>query len=162
MLVLIFGPIASGLALSYFTKRLPEPLLEAQVQLGTTWLSSRDRPEDRRLVPCITIRNPTKEIWRNLSVGLNEQFYCQEPKGIPAGETVSIPLEAFVARNGSVRFPVGNRDIKLATVFAQIPNGARAVSEHDLAGKSFEPSKSPEKEKAEWIPGARKSDRKSK
>ncbi len=62
--------------------------------------------------------------------GINEQFYSSEAKQVGAGEIVMLPLENFVSRNGSVRFPVGNRDIKLVTVFSQIATGARAVSEH--------------------------------
>ncbi len=139
MVVLIAGPIACGLLLSFFTPRRPEPALPALVKLESMWITSNKTLEDRRLVPCISIKNPTAVAWRNLSIGLNEQFYCQEPKGIPAGEKISLPLEVFVSRNGSVRFPVGNRDIKLVTVFAQVETGARAVSEHRMPERAYFP-----------------------
>ena len=63
---------------------------------------------------------------------MNNQFYASEPKGIAPGGTVSIPLEAFVARNGSVKFPVGSRKVREVTVFAQVGTGARAVAEFEL------------------------------
>jgi len=116
------------------------------------WVTSPENPEDRRLVPCVSIKNPTQSPWRNLSVGLNEQFYSQEPKGIPAGQEISLPLEVFVARNGSVRFPVGNREIKLVTVFSQIDTGARAVSEHTMPLAPVPPKKFLSKDDG-WISG---------
>lgn len=153
MVVLIAGPIACGLLLSFFTPRRPEPALQAMVKLESMWISPSKTPQDRRLVPCISVKNPTEVAWRNLSIGLNEQFYCQEPKGIPAGEQLSLPLEVFVSRNGSVRFPVGNRDIKLVTVFAQVETGARAVSEHAMPAMVYIPRTKDEDEG--WIGGKR-------
>jgi hypothetical protein len=132
---LIAGPIACGLLLSYFTRKMPEPVLEASVRIESMWVSKGSDPTDRRLLPCVTVKNKTSGDWKNLSIGLDEQFYASEPKGIPSGQTASIPLEAFVARNGSVKFPVGNRNVEMVTVFAQIPNGSRAVSEFDVKGR---------------------------
>ena len=153
IVVLVAGPVACGLLLSYFTPRNPEPTLPALVKLESMWVSPGEASQSRRLVPCISIKNPTAEAWRNLSIGLNEQFYSQEPKGVGAGEFISVPLETFVARNGSVRFPVGNRDIKLVTVFAQIETGARAVSEHTMPAKIVVPSKSENATDEGWVSG---------
>ncbi len=110
------------------------------------------------MVPCVTVKNPTQESWRNLSVGLNEQFYCSDPKELRAGEILSLPLEIFVARNGSVRFPVGNREINLVTVFAQISSGARAVSEHEMQGRTTVRRESEAEET--WVQGVRKASKK--
>lgn len=132
IVTLIAVPIGCGLLLSFFTQRIPEEHLPARVRLDTMWVTPRGNTQDPRMVPCISVMNPTQDAWKNLSVGINEQFYSGEPAGVPAGQSVSIPLEHFVSRNGSVRFPVGNRDIKLITVFAQIPSGARAVSEFEM------------------------------
>ena len=153
MVVLITGPIASGLLLSFFTPRTPEPTLPALVKLDSIWITPSEKPNDRRLVPCISIKNPTASRWRNLSIGLNDQFYSQEPRGVEAGEMISIPLEVFVARNGSVRFPVGNRDIKLVTVFAQVETGSRAVSEHTMPAKSFVRRKGSGADDEGWVVG---------
>ena len=153
MVAFISGPIACGLLLYFLTPRFPEPSLPALVKLDSIWITLREKPEDRRLVPCISIKNPTESAWRNLSIGLNEQFYSQEPKGVAAGEMISIPLEVFVARNGSVRFPVGNRDIKLVTVFAQVETGARAVSEHTMPTEIRIRRKGSEEDNEGWVSG---------
>ncbi len=153
MAVLIAGPIACGLLLSFFTPRMPEPILPALVKLDAIWITPTEKPEDRRLVPCISIKNPTVSPWRNLSIGLNDQFYSLEPRGVEAGEMISIPLEVFVARNGSVRFPVGNRDIKLVTVFAQVETGLRAVSEHTMPANKSVRRKGSEGDDEGWVSG---------
>ena len=153
MVAFISGPIACGLLLYFLTPRFPEPRLPALVKLDSMWITLGEKPEDRRLVPCISIKNPTESAWRNLSIGLNEQFYSQEPKGVAAGEMISIPLEVFVARNGSVRFPVGNRDIKLVTVFAQVETGARAVSEHTMPTEIRIRRKGSEEDNEGWVSG---------
>jgi len=128
----IFVPVSFGLGLAWWMKRIPEPFLDARVRLDRIWLEPRGAKDPQRLVPAITVKNPTSEPWTHLSIGLNRQFYAQEPKGIPAGGTVTLPLQAFVARNGSVRFPSTNRDVTHVTVFAQIGTGARAVSEFSV------------------------------
>ena len=153
MVVLIAGPISCGLLLSFFTPRIPEPRLTALVKLESMWIPPGETSLGRRLVPCISVKNPTANAWHNLSIGLNEQFYSQEPRGVPAGELISVPLEVFVARNGSVRFPVGNRDIKIVTVFAQIETGARAVSEHAMPAKVSVPRNAKATEDEGWVSG---------
>lgn len=160
MVVLISGPILGGLTLHFLTRKIPEPLLPAQVRLESIWITPGGNKQDTKLVPCVSIKNPTDEHWKNLSIGLNEQFYAQEPKGVPPHEMVSIPLETFISRNGSVRFPVGNRVIKLVTVFAQIPSGARGVSDHNLDpnAETITPTESA-KDKG-WVSGVSKSERK--
>jgi hypothetical protein len=122
------------------------------------WITPGGNKDDLRMVPCVTVKNPTQESWRNLSVGLNEQFYCSDPKELRAGEILSLPLEVFVARNGSVRFPVGNREINLVTVFAQISSGARAVSEHEMQGRTTVRRESEAEET--WVQGVRKARKK--
>ena len=152
MIVPIAVPVACGLLLSFMTPRIPEPTLPALVKLDSMWID--EALPERRLLPCISVKNPTASGWKNLLVGLNEQFYCEVPKGVQAGQVSSVPLEAFVARNGSVRFPVGNRDIKVVTVFAQIESGARAVSEHTMP--AILPSSRTSKEAADdanWVAG---------
>ena len=152
--VLLIGvPMGYGLMLSFFTPRMPEPSLPALVKLESKWFGDSD--ESRRLLPCISIKNTTKSDWQNLSIGLNKQFYCDEPKGIKAGQIVSVPLEAFVARMGSVRFPVGNRDIKTLIVFAQIETGERAVAEYTMPAIPSLPKKTggeaADEENENWV-----------
>ena len=127
MLGLIFGPVACGLLLFWNTAPLPEPQLPALVRFDTTWIEKKD--EERRLVPCIMIKNDSNSDWGKLSIGLNEQFYSTGNMRLGANEEVAIPLQTFIARNGSVRFPVGTRPISLVTIFAQMASGARGVVE---------------------------------
>jgi hypothetical protein len=148
----ILIPVGCGLGLALWTRKIPEPPLDAQVRLDVMWIEPKTSDQPQRLVPAISVRNATNEPWKNLSIGLNKQFYAQEPKGIPAGETVTLPLEAFVARNGSVRFPPDKQDVKYVTVFAQIGTGARAVSDFHVPANALGTATAPRKDPdAEWI-----------
>jgi hypothetical protein len=138
ILLSILIPLGYGMGLAWWMKKIPESPLDARVRLDAMWVPGKGDGASKRLVPSVTVLNPTREPWRNLTVGLNKvskglnnQFYASEPKGIAPGGTVSIPLEAFVARNGSVKFPVG-RKVREITVFAQVGTGARAVAEFEL------------------------------
>jgi hypothetical protein len=138
MFVLIFGPVGCGLLLFLNSKPIPEPPLPALVRFDTTWIEKKD--EERRLVPCILIKNDSDGDWGKLSIGLNEQFYSTGNMRLTARSEVAIPLETFIARNGSVRFPVGTRPISLVTIFAQMETGARGVAEiviEDEASKEW-------------------------
>ncbi len=151
----ILIPVGSALALFFSVAPIPEPRLDARVRLDAMWIEDSSGKSVQRLVPAITVWNPTSENWKQLSIGLNKagrhnQFYASEPAGVPAGATVSIPLAAFVARNGSVKFPVGNRSVKEVTVFAQIPTRARAVAEFILPEQLTVP-KSDEDPYESWI-----------
>ena len=132
ILLSVLIPVGYGLGLAAWMKPIPEPRLDARVRLDAIWVGPESDAANRRLIPSITVRNPTEHPWKNVTSGLNEQFYASEPKGVAPGGTLSIPLEAFVARNGSVKFPVGNRKIKHVIVFGQITTGARAVAEFDF------------------------------
>ena len=148
----ILIPVGYGLGLALWMRKIPEPPLEAQVRLDVMWIEPKTDRQAQRLVPAISVRNTTMESWRNLSIGLNKQFYAQEPKGIPSGQTITLPLEAFVARNGSVRFPPDQQDVKHVTVFAQILTGARAVSDFDIPANAMETMTAPRSDPdAEWI-----------
>ena len=118
MLFLVLGPVGFGIFLYSQTEHLGEPALPAEIQFATQWINSAKLGD--RLVPCIKIRNVSDKAWKKLSVGLNEQFYNLGGMEVAAASEVSVPLESFISRNGSVRFPVGNRPIKHVIVFAQI------------------------------------------
>jgi hypothetical protein len=120
--------------------------------MDQVWLEPKSDSQAQRLVPAVSIKNPTQEGWKNLSIGLNKQFYAQEPKGIPAGGSVTLPLEAFVARNGSVRFPPHSREVTHVTVFAQIETGARAVSEFRIPAEQQQVTTAPRQGSGvDWI-----------
>jgi hypothetical protein len=150
ILLSILIPVGYAMALAYWKKPMPETLLDARVRIDAMWVEPNSEGSSKRLIPSVTVLNTTTAPWKNLSIGLNRQFYAGEPKGIPPGETLSIPLEAFIARNGSVKFPVGNRKIEHVTVFAQIDTGARAVAEFKIS-KELTVPKSDEDANATWI-----------
>jgi hypothetical protein len=148
----ILIPVGFGLGLALWMRKIPEPPLEALVRLDVMWIEPKTDRQSQRLVPAISVRNTTTESWRNLSIGLNKQFYAQEPKGIASGQTITLPLEAFVARNGSVRFPPDQQEVKHVTVFAQILTGARAVSDFDIPADAMGTMTAPRSDPdAEWI-----------
>jgi hypothetical protein len=148
----ILIPVGFGLGLALWMRKIPEPPLEALVRLDVMWIEPKTDRQAQRLVPAISVRNTTTESWRNLSIGLNKQFYAQEPKGIASGQTITLPLEAFVARNGSVRFPPDQQEVKHVTVFAQILTGARAVSDFDIPADAMGTMTAPRSDPdAEWI-----------
>lgn len=161
MLTLIVVPILSGVALYWNAPRVAEASLPAEIKIASVWIDetgshTQNSPGDsataadsavsqreatdgdisrsRRLVQCIVIKNVSDIDFGKLSIGLNDQFFSTGNKKLPAGQEVAIPLESFIARNGSVRFPVGNRPIHKATVFAQLGVGARGVSEYQFIG----------------------------
>ena len=150
------GPYSADCCSRYFTPQdaradaLPA-LVRIEYNVGTSQMRAAT---NRRLVPCVSVKNPTPSDWRNLSIGLNAQFYSQQPKGIPAGEVqIAIPLEVFVSRNGSVPFPARESGCQNGDgICAQIESGARAVSEHKMPA-SIPVRKGTESEEAGWIEG---------
>lgn len=151
----ILIPVGSAIGLFFWSTPIPEPHLDARVRLDGMWIEDRKNPGQQKLVPAISIWNPTSEHWKQLTIGINKtrrnnQFYASEPAGIPAGKTVSIPLSAFVARNGSVTFPVGTRNVREVTVFAKLPNSARGVCEFVLPETPTVP-KSDQPEEVSWV-----------
>jgi hypothetical protein len=136
MILLVAGPIACGLLLYAFSKPMKEPPLPAWIKLDTTWIESKEG--GRRLLPCIVVKNVSNAPWGKLSIGINEQFYSTGNMELAGGAETAIPLEAFVARNGSTRFPVATRKVEQVTVFAQLSTGARGISEFYLSGDQSE------------------------
>jgi hypothetical protein len=127
MVLLVVGPVGFGLYLFSSTEKRGEPLLPAEVKIDTTWIGKDSDSE--RLVPCLKIRNMSSTGWKKLSAGLNEQFYSTGNMEVGPNQEIVLPLEGFIARNGSIRFPVGNRTITHVIVMAQISTGARGISE---------------------------------
>jgi hypothetical protein len=109
----------------------PEPRLEAKVTQNVTVHAPRKNPDSPRILPCITVENPTTENWRSVSIYLNEDFFFTRgpTDTLKAGESLNVPLEFFVTKGGNVAFQPGSESVRQVTVFAQIPSGARAVCE---------------------------------
>jgi hypothetical protein len=109
-----------------------EPLLEVQVQLTVELHAAKDQTKEPQLLPTLRLHNPTSDRWRNLSIGVNRQFYYYHPDFLAAGESIAIPLETFCTKGGSIMFQPGSETVKQVTVFAQLPSGARAVAEKNF------------------------------
>ncbi len=109
----------------------PEPPLDVKVTQNLTVHAPRKTPDSPRILPCITVENPTSESWKNVSVYLNKNFiFSRGPtEALDAGQSFNIPLEFFVTKSGNVAFQPGSENVHQVTVFAQIPSGARAVCE---------------------------------
>ena len=118
----------------------PEPELNAVVTQDVTVHAPRKSPNNPRILPCLIVKNPTENSWRNVSVYLNKEFVFYHSGILEPEESFAVPLEFFVTKGGNVAFQPGSESVHQVTVFAQIPSGARAVSERffDRNGNSIE------------------------
>lgn len=119
-------PVALALTVWLAVPSTPEPQLTASVSLeAVSWPPTAI---DARLMPGVRIGNPTSEPWRNVSVGINNQFYFYSPDPVEAGSDLTVPL-AFFRTSGNQPYRPTVIRIKKLTVFAQLPSGRRAVFE---------------------------------
>jgi len=107
----------------------PEPVLSADVRVGPMAWPNEGDPE-ARLVPCMILKNPTQDEWRNINLAINKQFYYFHPDPLPGGGQIHIPLKFFHTK-GNQFYPPEKQKLKLITIYAQTPNGARAILEID-------------------------------
>ncbi len=106
-----------------------EPVLPAEVRIGPVAWPSEGAP-DARLVPCMILTNPTNDTWENIHLAINDQFYFFHPEPLSGGGEIQIPLKFFHTK-GNQFFPPEKQKLKLVTIYAQIPDGSRAVVEID-------------------------------
>lgn len=121
--------IPFGLVVLLYTTlpRGEDPRLTADVQVGPrAW--PRDDSPDARIVPSVILRNPTSDTWQNLNMSINEQFHFFHPQPVEAGEEIFVPLKFFHTK-GNQYYPPESQELKLLTIYAQIPSGARAILE---------------------------------
>ncbi len=107
----------------------PEPVLSADVRVGPMAWPTEGAP-DARLVPCMILKNPTPDEWQNINLAINEQFYYFHPDPLTGGGQIHIPLKFFHTK-GNQFYPPEKQKLKLITVYAQTPDGARAILEID-------------------------------
>lgn len=107
----------------------PEPVLNADVRVGPMAWPNEGAP-DARLVPCMILRNPTQDEWQNINLAINEQFYYFHPDPLLGGGQIHIPLKFFHTK-GNQFYPPEKQKLKLITIYAQTPDGARAILEVD-------------------------------
>ena len=104
-----------------------DPILAANVKIEPrAWPNAA--ATDARLVPCVVLRNPTVEDWGNVNMSINEQFHFYHPETLAAGEEIFVPLKFFHTKGNSF-FPPESQQVKLLTIYAQIPSGRRAILE---------------------------------
>ncbi len=104
-----------------------EPILPAEVRVGPMAWPNEGEP-DARLVPCMILKNPTNDTWQNINLAINEQFYYFHPEALTGGAQIHIPLKFFHTK-GNQFYPPEKQKLKLVTIYAQIPDGSRAVVE---------------------------------
>ncbi len=116
-----------------------DPVLAADVQVGPRAWPNADSP-NARVVPCVILDNPTDESWRNVNMSINEQFHFAHPDPIDGGQQIYVPLKFFHTK-GNQFYPPESQPLKLLTIYAQIPSGARAILEVDGEGLLARPGK---------------------
>jgi hypothetical protein len=104
-----------------------DPVLQVEASIGPrAWPD--ERSPDARIVPSLILKNPTSDAWRYVNLSINEQFHFTHPDELKPGEEIFIPLKFFHTK-GNQFFPPESQELKLLTVYAQIPSGARAIVE---------------------------------
>ena len=107
----------------------PEPVLPAEVRVGPMAWPTEGAP-NARLVPCMILKNPTQDVWENIHLAINDQFYYFHPDSLSGGGQIHIPLKFFHTK-GNQFYPPEKQKLKLITIYAQIPDGSRAILEVD-------------------------------
>ncbi len=126
LILLTVLPVCFGVALYVTSPASIDPVLRVDASVGPrAWPS--DLAPDARVVPCVILNNPTNQDWVNVNLSINEQFFFAYPETIRAGEEIFIPLKFFQTR-GNQYYPPESYELKLLTVYAQIPSGARAIA----------------------------------
>ena len=104
-----------------------DPVLQVEASVGPrAW--PNDLSPDARVVPSLILKNPTDQDWQNVNLSINEQFHFLHPETLMAGEEIFIPLKFFHTK-GNQFYPPESQELKLLTIYAQIPSGARAIAE---------------------------------
>jgi len=62
----IFIPVGCALALFFWVKPIPEPSLNAKVRIDAMWVDDENDPNNKRLIPTITVLNSTQDPWKQL------------------------------------------------------------------------------------------------
>mgnify|MGYP003331724580 CR=1 FL=1 len=142
LIVLTLAPFALVVFMYKTMPDVRDPVLEVDVLVGPRAIEnkqSRDTP-DTRVLPCVTLTNPTEEPWNYLNLSINHQFHYTHPDTVPPGGEVVVPLAAFHTK-GTAYFPPESQELKELTIYAQIASGARAIKELEGSELAFEEPK---------------------
>ncbi len=130
LILVTLTPFLLVVGLWFSLPNTPEPVLPAEVRIGPEAWPNNDSP-DARLVQCMILKNPTADEWQNINLAINDQFYFFQPEPLRGGQQIHIPLKFFHTK-GNQFFPPEKQKIKLITIYAQIPDGSRAILEVDM------------------------------
>ena len=115
-----------------------DPELRVSVQVGPrAWPS--ESAQDARLVPCVILKNETEESWNYLNMSINHQFHFTHPDTVPPNSEVFVPLKFFHTK-GNAFFPPDSQELEELTIYAQVPSGARAITEISGSDLNFDPT----------------------
>lgn len=131
LLAVALIPVTLAATVWYAIPTNPEPGLPVELALEpVAWPPGASA--DVRLMPGIRIHNPTDARWRNVSMGINKQFYFYCPEPLDGGGSLSVPL-AFFRTSGNQAYRPTSVPLKKVTVYAQLPSGRRAIYEATYA-----------------------------
>ncbi|MEO8269781.1 MAG: hypothetical protein ABI557_08675 [Aureliella sp.] len=127
LILLTLIPFCLVVVLYVTLPAIVDPVLQVEASVGPrAWPS--DIAANARVVPSLILKNPTSQDWENVNLSINEQFHFLHPQTLRAGEEIFIPLKFFHTK-GNQFYPPESQELKLLTVYAQIPSGARAIAE---------------------------------
>ncbi len=106
-----------------------DPELDVALEIAPRPWSSNDGSQTR-LLPSLIVRNPTQDHWKNVNFAINKQFYYYHADPMQPNEELIVPLKFFHTK-GNQFYPPESQPLKLLTVYAQIPSGARAIKDFD-------------------------------
>ncbi len=133
LILITLLPFCLVVVLYFSFPSFTDPLLQADARVGPMAWPNSESP-DARIVPSLILKNSTDEAWTNVNLSINKQFHFFHPYPIQAGEEIFVPLKFFHTK-GNQYYPPESQPLKLLTIYAQIPSGARAIVE--IAGEAL-------------------------
>lgn len=115
LLVVVTVPPTLVLSLWWILPKPREARLPADVVLSTL-----------ENLPSVAVTNRSEDAISNVEINLNGAFHHYAADPLPAGETLAVPLAAFVRKNG-LRFDPERTEIRKLGVYARLKGGARGV-----------------------------------
>lgn len=115
LLVVVTLPPTLVLSLWWILPSPQESRLPAEVFLTTANSS-----------PNVTVTNRSENTISNLEINLNGAFHHYAANPLPAEETITVPLAAFIRKNG-LRFDPEKTEIRKLGLYARLSDGARGV-----------------------------------
>lgn len=146
LIALTLAPFALVVVMYTTMPDVRDPVLEVDVVVGPRAIENRQSAgtPDTRVLPCVTLINPTDESWNYLNMSINHQFHYTHPDTVSPGGQVVVPLAAFHTK-GTAYFPPESQELKELTIYAQIPSGARAIKEIEGSELAFAKSENSKK-----------------